>query len=124
MAGVRELRDCIFAKLTRDNDVEYPVDSVSVSVGAKQAIFAAFFASLNPGEEVIVPAPCWVSYPEIVKMANGTPIVVKCGEGAGFKLTAAQLDVSITPRTKWLMLNSPSNPTGAVYSAEEIGAIA
>src|SRR5260370_23944190 len=74
MAGVRELRDCIFAKLTRDNDIDYPVDCVNVSVGAKQAIFAAFFASLNPGDEVIVPAPCWVSYPEIVKMANGTPI--------------------------------------------------
>ena len=123
-AGVRELREAIVAKLKRDDDVDYPVDCVSVSVGAKQAIFTAFFASLNPGDEVIVPAPCWVSYPEIVKMANGTPIVVACGEGAGFKLTAAQLDASITPCTKWLMLNSPSNPTGAVYSADELRAIA
>jgi aspartate aminotransferase len=117
-AGIRELREAIVAKLKRDNGVDYPVDGVSVSVGAKQAIFAAFFASLNPGDEVIVPAPCWVSYPEIVKMANGTPIVVACDEAAGFKLTAAQLEASITRRTKWLMLNSPSNPTGAVYSAE------
>lgn len=123
-AGVRALREAIVAKLKRDNGVDYPVDCISVAVGAKQAIFAAFFASLNPGDEVIVPAPCWVSYPEIVKMANGTPIVVECAEAAGFKLTAAQLDESITPRTEWLMLNSPSNPTGAVYSADELGAIA
>ncbi|NPT61528.1 pyridoxal phosphate-dependent aminotransferase [Paraburkholderia elongata] len=123
-AGIRELREAIVAKLKRDNGVDYPVDGVSVSVGAKQAIFAAFFATLNPGDEVIVPAPCWVSYPEIVKMATGTPIVVACDEAAGFKLTAAQLEASITPRTKWLMLNSPSNPTGAVYSVEELRTIA
>jgi aspartate aminotransferase len=123
-AGVRELREAIAAKLKHDNGVDYPVDGVSVSVGAKQAIFAAFFATLNPGDEVIVPAPCWVSYPEIVKMASGTPIVVACDEAAGFKLTAAQLEASITPRTKWLMLNSPSNPTGAVYSADELRTIA
>jgi aspartate aminotransferase len=123
-AGIRELREAIVAKLKRDNGVDYPVDGVSVAVGAKQAIFAAFFATLNAGDEVIVPAPCWVSYPEIVKMATGTPIVVPCDEAAGFKLTAAQLEASITPRTKWLMLNSPSNPTGAVYSADELRNIA
>jgi aspartate aminotransferase len=76
-AGIRELREAIVAKLKRDNGVDYPVDGVSVAVGAKQAIFAAFFATLNAGDEVIVPAPCWVSYPEIVKMATGTPIVVQ-----------------------------------------------
>jgi aspartate aminotransferase len=123
-AGTRELRDAIAAKLKRDNGLDYAADAISVSAGAKQAIFAAFFATLNPGDEVIVPAPCWVSYPEIVKMAGGTPVVVRCGEASGFKLTAAQLEASITPNTKWLMLNSPSNPTGAVYSADELHALA
>lgn len=123
-AGIRELREAIVAKLERDNGVRYPVEGISVAVGAKQAIFAAFFATLNPGDEVIVPAPCWVSYPEIVKMAQGTPVVVTCREETGFKLTAAQLADAITPRTKWLMLNSPSNPTGAVYSADELRALA
>jgi aspartate aminotransferase len=123
-AGIRELREAIAAKLKADNGLEYPVDGISVSAGAKQAIFAAFYATLNAGDEVIVPAPCWVSYPEIVKMSGGIPVVVTCGEDAGFKLTAAQLEASITPKTKWLMLNSPSNPTGAVYSSEELHALA
>ncbi|SOE84424.1 Aspartate/methionine/tyrosine aminotransferase [Burkholderia sp. YR290] len=123
-AGTRELREAIAAKLKINNGLEYAADAISVSVGAKQAIFAAFFATLNAGDEVIVPAPCWVSYPEIVKMSGGTPVVVTCGEESGFKLTAAQLEASITPKTKWLMLNSPSNPTGAVYSAEELQALA
>ncbi|WP_322005145.1 pyridoxal phosphate-dependent aminotransferase [Paraburkholderia tropica] len=119
-AGIRELRDAISRKLKNENKLSYTVEEISVSVGAKQAIFAAFFATLNSGDEVIVPAPCWVSYPEIVKMASGSPIVVTCEEQAGFKLTPDQLEVAITPRTKWLMLNSPSNPTGAVYSADEL----
>jgi aspartate aminotransferase len=123
-AGTQELREAIAAKLKTDNGLEYAADAISVSAGAKQAIFAAFFSTLNPGDEVIVPAPCWVSYPEIVKMSGGTPVVVTCGEESGFKLTAAQLEASITPRTKWLMLNSPSNPTGAVYSAAELQALA
>jgi aspartate aminotransferase len=123
-AGTRELREAIAAKLKTDNGLEYAADAISVSAGAKQAIFAAFFATLNAGDEVIVPAPCWVSYPEIVKMAGGTPVVVTCDEVSGFKLAAAQLEASITPKTKWLMLNSPSNPTGAVYSAEELQALA
>jgi aspartate aminotransferase len=123
-AGIRELREAIAAKLKTDNGLEYPAAAISVSVGAKQAIFAAFYATLNTGDEVIVPAPCWVSYPEIVKMSGGTPVVVACGEESGFKLTAAQLEASITPKTKWLMLNSPSNPTGAVYSADELDALA
>jgi aspartate aminotransferase len=123
-AGTRELREAIAAKLKTDNGLEYAADAISVSAGAKQAIFAAFFATLNAGDEVIVPAPCWVSYPEIVKMSGGTPVVVTCGEESRFKLTAEQLEASITPKTKWLMLNSPSNPTGAVYLAEELQALA
>jgi aspartate aminotransferase len=123
-AGTWELREAIAAKLKTDYGLDYAADAISVSAGAKQAIFAAFFATLNIGDEVIVPAPCWVSYPEIVKMSGGTPVVVACGEESGFKLTAGQLEASITPKTKWLMLNSPSNPTGAVYSAEELQALA
>lgn len=123
-AGVRELREAISAKLARDNGAEYPIECISVSAGAKQAIFGAFFASLNDGDEVVIPTPCWVSYPEIVKMAGGKPICVPCPETHGFKLTPEQLERSITPRTKWLMLNSPSNPTGAVYSVEELVALA
>jgi aspartate aminotransferase len=123
-AGILELREAIAAKFANDNGLIYPVTDISVTSGAKQAIFAAFFASLNPGDEVIVPTPCWVSYPEIVKMAEGTPICVPCPEESGFKLTAAQLEAAITPRTQWLMLNSPSNPTGAVYSRTELAALA
>ncbi|RQR22311.1 pyridoxal phosphate-dependent aminotransferase [Burkholderia sp. Bp9143] len=123
-AGIPELREAIAAKLANDNGLIYPVAGISVSSGAKQAIFAAFFASLNVGDEVIVPTPCWVSYPEIVKMSGGTPVCVPCPETAGFKLTAAQLEAAITPRTKWLMLNSPSNPTGAVYSRDELMSLA
>jgi aspartate aminotransferase len=123
-AGIRELREAIGVKLSGDHGVTYPVEGISVSAGAKQAIFAAFFASLNDGDEVIVPTPCWVSYPEIVKMAGGRPICLPCDDASGFKLTAQQLERAITARTKWLMLNSPSNPTGAVYSAEELASLA
>lgn len=123
-AGIPELREAIAAKLANDNGLNYPVAGISVSSGAKQAIFAAFFASLNVGDEVIVPTPCWVSYPEIVKMSGGTPVRVPCPETAGFKLTVEQLEAAITPRTKWLMQNSPSNPTGAVYSRDELASLA
>ncbi|MBF5006912.1 pyridoxal phosphate-dependent aminotransferase [Diaphorobacter caeni] len=122
-AGVLALRTAVAAKMQVDHDLHYTADEVSITAGAKQAIFNAFFATLNPGDEVVVPAPCWVSYPEIVKLTGGTPIVVECPREAGFKLTPAQLEACITPRTKWLMLNSPSNPTGAVYSKEELEAL-
>lgn len=122
-AGVLPLREAVAAKMLADHGLQYAPDDVSISAGAKQAIFNAFFATLNPGDEVVVPAPCWVSYPEIVKLTGGVPVVVECPREAGFKLTPAQLEASITPRTKWLMLNSPSNPTGAVYSRVELAAL-
>lgn len=122
-AGVLPLREAVAAKMLADHGLHYGPDDVSITAGAKQAIFNAFFATLNPDDEVVVPAPCWVSYPEIVKLAGGMPVVVECPREAGFKLTPAQLEASITPRTKWLMLNSPSNPTGAVYSRAELAAL-
>ena len=122
-AGVLPLREAVAAKMQADHGLVYGPDDVSITAGAKQAIFNAFLATLNPGDEVVVPAPCWVSYPEIVKLTGGVPIVVECPREASFKLTPAQLEASITPRTKWLMLNSPSNPTGAVYSRAELGAL-
>ncbi|MBE2242681.1 MAG: pyridoxal phosphate-dependent aminotransferase [Burkholderiaceae bacterium] len=123
-AGMLPLREAVVAKMAADHGLRYTPDQVSVTAGAKQAIFNAFLASLNAGDEVVVPAPCWVSYPEIVKLTGGTPVVVECPREAGFKLTGAQLEAAITPRTKWLMLNSPSNPTGAVYSRAELAALA
>ena len=123
-AGIAPLREAVAAKMWADQGLRYGADEVSITAGAKQAIFNAFFATLNPGDEVIVPAPCWVSYPEIVKLTGGTPVVVECPREAGSKLTPAQLEAAITPRTKWLMLNSPSNPTGAVYSRDELASLA
>lgn len=122
-AGVLPLREAVAARMLADHGLRYGADEVSITAGAKQAIFNAFFATLDAGDEVVVPAPCWVSYPEIVKLTGGTPVVVECPREAGFKLTPAQLEASITPRTKWLMLNSPSNPTGAVYSRAELAAL-
>jgi aspartate aminotransferase len=122
-AGIMQVREAVAAKMRADHGLHYGPDEVSITAGAKQAIFNAFFATLNPGDEVIVPAPCWVSYPEIVKLTGGTPVVVECPREAGFKLTAAQLEEAITPRSKWVMLNSPSNPTGAVYSRAELMAL-
>ncbi|MCA0239228.1 MAG: pyridoxal phosphate-dependent aminotransferase [Proteobacteria bacterium] len=123
-AGIAALREAVVARLAADHGLHYGAEQVSVTAGAKQAIFNAFFATLDAGDEVIVPAPCWVSYPEIVKLTGGTPVVVACPRAAGFKLTAAQLEAAITPRTQWLMLNSPSNPTGAVYTRAELAALA
>jgi aspartate aminotransferase len=122
-AGVLPLREAVAAKLSADHGLDFGPDEVSITAGAKQAIFNALFATLDPGDEVVVPSPCWVSYPEIVKLAGGTPVVVECPRKAGFKLTPAQLEASITRRTKWLMLNSPSNPTGAVYTRAELAAL-
>ncbi|WP_342619484.1 pyridoxal phosphate-dependent aminotransferase [Rhodoferax sp. GW822-FHT02A01] len=123
-SGMLSLREAVTRKLERDQRLQYSADQVTITAGAKQAIFNAFFASLNPGDEVIVPAPCWVSYPEIVKLTGGIPVVVECPRKSGFKLTVEQLEKHITSKTKWLMLNSPSNPTGAVYSAKELSALA
>ena len=122
-AGVPELREAVAAKLKRDSDLDYGADAVVVGCGAKQVIFNALLATLNPGDEVVIPTPCWVSYPEMVRLVGGTPVLVGGDPAAGFKLSPERLESSITPRTRWLILNSPSNPTGAVYSASELAAL-
>ena len=122
--GIPELKSAIQAKFRRDNDLEYGLDQITVNVGGKQTIFNAMMATLDPGDEVVIPAPYWVSYPDIVLLAGATPVIVPCGIDAGFKLTPAALDAAITPRTKWLIFNSPSNPTGAAYERAELAALA
>jgi len=124
MAGTMELREAIIAKLARENGLHYAAHEIIATNGAKSAIFSALAATLEPGDEVIIPAPYWVSYPDMVIASEGTPITVACPETAGFKLTPAQLDAAITPRTRWLIINAPSNPTGASYTAEEYRALA
>lgn len=121
--GIPELKSAIAAKFKRDNGLSYTASQINVSPGGKPVIFNAFMATLNAGDEVIVPAPCWVSYPEMVKLCGGTPVIVPCDMASGFKLTAEQLEAAITPQTRWLILNSPSNPTGAAYSAGDLKAI-
>jgi aspartate aminotransferase len=122
--GTLGLRKAICAKLKRENDLDYTPDEITVGCGGKQTIYNALMATLNEGEEVIVPAPYWVSYPDITLLAGGVPVFVPCGPEVGFKLQAADLDKAITPKTKWLVLNSPSNPTGAAYAESELRAIA
>ncbi len=124
VAGIAPLREAIQAKFLRDNDLSYPIDQITVGCGAKQVVFNALFASLDPGDEVIIPTPCWVSYPDMVRLAGGVPVLVECPERSDFKLAPDALAKAITPRTKWLMLNSPCNPTGAVYSDIELAGLA
>jgi aspartate aminotransferase len=121
--GTMRLRQAIIAKFARENGVSYAADEIVVGSGAKQVIFNALAATVGEGDEVIVPAPYWVSYPDMVLACDGTPVIVACGENAGFKLTAEALEAAITPRTRWLVLNTPSNPTGAFYSAAEMTAL-
>ncbi len=121
--GIPELRVAICAKFARENGLDYAPDQVIVTSGGKQALFNALMATINPGDEVIVPAPYWVSYPDMVRLAGGTPVVVEGRIETGFKMTAADLEAAITPRTKWLIFNSPSNPTGAGYAAAELKAL-
>ncbi len=121
--GVPELLDAISAKFKRDNDLEYGRDEIHVSCGGKPVIFNAMMASLNPGDEVIVPAPYWVSYPDIAVLFGGVPIIVDCPKESNFKLTPAQLEAAITPKTKWLIMNSPSNPTGSGYTEDDLKAL-
>lgn len=123
-AGTPELRQAIVAKLARENGLNYSAGQVLVTSGAKSAIFNAFAATLGAGDEVLIPAPYWVSYPDMVLACEGEPVTLACPEHEGFKLTPAQLRNAITPRTRWLLLNSPSNPTGASYSAAELRALA
>jgi aspartate aminotransferase len=122
--GTPALKAAVQAKFKRDNGLDYALDEISVNVGGKQTIFNAMVATLDPGDEVVIPAPYWVSYPDIVQFCGATPVIVPCGIAQGFKLTPAQLDAAITPATKWVILNSPSNPTGAAYTADEIRALA
>ena len=123
-AGLLELREAICRKLKRDNGLDYEPSQISVGVGGKQTIFNALLATLNPGDEVIVPAPFWVSYTDIALLAEGVPVQIATKEADGFKLSPADLAKAITPKSKWLILNSPSNPTGEGYSKAELKALA
>ncbi|WP_207481527.1 pyridoxal phosphate-dependent aminotransferase [Arenibaculum pallidiluteum] len=121
--GTPALKQAICAKFKRENGLEYRPEQVTVGTGGKQVLYNALMATLNPGDEVIIPAPYWVSYPDMVELAEGTPVIVPCPEARNFKLQPADLEKAITPKTKWVILNSPSNPTGAAYSRAEMKAI-
>ena len=118
--GIPELKAAICAKFARDNGLDYRPAQVSVGTGGKQILYNALMATLNPGDEVVIPAPYWVSYPDMVLLCGGTPVFVEAGPEAGYKITPDQLEAAITPRTKWFVFNSPSNPTGAGYTADEV----
>ena len=118
--GTPELKNAIKAKFKRENNLDYELDEISVGTGGKQIIFNAFAVSLNESDEVIIPAPYWVTYPDVVNYFNGKPIFVQCGEESGFKITPQQLEKTINQSTKWFILNSPSNPTGSCYTKNEL----
>ena len=122
--GIPELKQAIVDKFARENNIKTSLAEVSVGTGGKQILYNALMATVNPGDEVIIPAPYWVSYPDMVLLAEGVPVPVDCPQETGFKLTPAALDGAITDKTKWLILNSPSNPTGAGYTAAELAALA
>ena len=122
--GTVALREAISEKFRRDNGLEYSVDQIAVGCGGKQVIYNAFMASIDPGDEVIIPAPYWLSYPDITVLAEGVPIIVPCPAETGFRLDPESLERAITPRTRWLVLNSPSNPTGAAYTRDQLRALA
>ena len=118
--GTPDLQLAIQKKFKDDNNLDYDISNITVGVGGKHIIYNAFSATINSGDEVIIPAPYWVSYPDIVILNDGKPITIECGENSGFKLKPEDLEKSITNKTKWLMLNSPSNPTGSMYTKEEL----
>lgn len=118
--GIPELKQAIVDKFERENGISYQTSEISVACGGKHIIYNAIMATINPGDEVLIPAPYWVSYPDITLLAGGTPVAIEAGADAGFKLSPEQLEAAITDKTKWLIFNSPSNPTGAAYTAEEI----
>ncbi len=122
--GTPELKQAIADKFARDNGLTYKPEQITVGTGGKQVLYNALMATLNPGDEVVIPAPFWVSYPDMTLLAEGEPVVVPCSQNAGFKLQPEDLEQAITKKTKWLILNSPSNPTGAAYSASELKALA
>ncbi len=121
--GIPELKKAICAKFARDNDLSYEPAQVTVGTGGKQVLYNALMATLNPGDEVVIPAPYWVSYPDMVLLAGGTPVIAEASSQTAYKLTPDQLEAAITPKTKWLIFNSPSNPTGAGYSRGELKAL-
>ena len=118
--GTPALKKAIVDKFKRENNLDYDLDQITVGAGGKHVIYNAMMATLNEGDEVIVPAPYWVSYPDMVLLAGGTPIILECNEKQGFKVSPSELEKVITPKTKWIILNSPSNPTGACYSESDI----
>ncbi|WP_278582367.1 pyridoxal phosphate-dependent aminotransferase [Prevotella denticola] len=122
--GYPVLREAIARKLKRENGLDYAASEIIVGTGGKQGVCNAILALVNPGDEVVIPAPYWVSYPQMVKLAGGTPVIVPAGIGQDFKITAAQLEAAVTPKTKLVIFCSPSNPTGSVYSEEELGGLA
>jgi aspartate aminotransferase len=122
--GIPQLREAVRRKFIRDNGLDYAVDQIMVGTGSKQILFNTLLATLEPGDEVIIPAPYWISYLDMTLVADGTPVVVDCSMENGFKITPQQLEAAITPRSKWLMINSPGNPSGAVYSRSELLALA
>ncbi len=121
--GTPELKEAIVAKFARDNNLTYAPDQISVNVGGKHTLFNALVATVGPGDEVVIPAPYWVSYPDVVQFCGGVPVIVAAGPEQGYKLSPEALDAAITPRTRWVILNSPSNPTGAAYTADELRAL-
>ena len=122
--GTRRLKEAVQRKFKRDNNLDYALDEIMVTNGGKQSIFNAFMATVDPGDEVLIPAPYWVSYAEMAKVAGGVPVTINCPQNNGFKLRPEDLDAAITPKTKWVMLNFPNNPTGAACSRAEMQAIA
>jgi aspartate aminotransferase len=121
--GTAELKEAIAAKFKRDNELDYATGQISVNSGGKHTLFNALVATVDVGDEVIIPAPYWVSYPDIVNYAGGTPVIISAGANQLYKITPEQLEAAITPNTRWVLLNSPSNPTGAAYSGEELLAL-
>ncbi len=122
--GIPELKEAVIQKLKRDNGLHYEANQVIVNNGAKHSLFNLFQATIDEGDEVIIPAPYWVTYPELVKYCGGKPVIIETDDSSGFKITPQQLQDAITPKTKMLILTSPSNPTGAIYSKDELGALA
>ncbi len=120
VSGTPALRKAAADKLRRDSGLDYKPEEIIVSTGAKQVLFNAMLATIGAGDEVIIPSPCWVTYPDIVTLADGKPVLVPCPQNNGFKLRAEDLEAAITPKTRWFMLNNPCNPTGAAYTAEEL----
>lgn len=122
--GIPELRQAVVDKFKRENELDYDMSQIHIGVGGKQVLFNAIMASVNDGDEVLIPAPYWVSYPDMVLIAGGKPVFIPCTEDEQFKLSPEKLEAAITDKTKWLILNSPSNPTGAAYTADDLQAVA